>query len=228
MRKDFTEDSGNGNMCISSLARRLPRRKNTHERHWVDVHKCLRRGIQFYKAPNEVLLSPGQDGWIPTSFIYQVQVARNGRTVEPTTGQHLPSVGEVREALRATTGKRSPRRGKNRARKHQSRPCPCACVGNRPARECKIVLADGVLVGATQLVPMLAVCIMLMHQLALLRSTVTSPIMHRQKDRINAHACAQQGCCIEAQCHAESWHTSTQVLSHSSSEQGCPQPRKTP
>ncbi|OLP86617.1 hypothetical protein AK812_SmicGene32244 [Symbiodinium microadriaticum] len=48
--RDFTEDSGNGNMCISSLAR---------------------RGIQFYKAPNEVLLSPGQDGWIPTSFIYQ-------------------------------------------------------------------------------------------------------------------------------------------------------------
>ena len=36
---------------------------------WIDVHKCLRCGIPFYRAPNDVLLSPGQDGWLLPSYV---------------------------------------------------------------------------------------------------------------------------------------------------------------
>ena len=59
---------------------------------WIDVHKCLRCGIPIYRAPNDVLLSPGQDGWILPSYIFQVQITRNGRVVEAAEGQHLPTV----------------------------------------------------------------------------------------------------------------------------------------
>ena len=76
---------------------------------WVDIHKCLRCGLSFYRAPNGVLLSPGQDGWILPSYILWVQVTSSGQFVEAAAGQHLPTSKAVRDAMRIS-GQRTPRR----------------------------------------------------------------------------------------------------------------------
>ena len=89
---------------------------------WIDVHKCLRCGIPFYRAPNEVLLSPGQDGWLLPSYILWVQVTCTGQFVEAAKGQHLPETKAVREAIK-TSGQRPPRqeRKKPLANRHSIR-----------------------------------------------------------------------------------------------------------
>ena len=76
---------------------------------WVDIHKCLRCGMSFYRAPNGVLLSPGQDGWILPSHILWVQVTSTGQFVEAAEGQRLPTTRAVRDAIRIS-GQRTPRR----------------------------------------------------------------------------------------------------------------------
>ena len=89
---------------------------------WIDVHKCLRCGIPLYRAPHDVLLSPGQDGWILPSYILWVQVTRTGQFVEAAKGQHLPATKAVREAIK-TSGQRPPRqeREKQLANRHSIR-----------------------------------------------------------------------------------------------------------
>ena len=88
---------------------------------WVDIHKCLRCGMSFYRAPNNVLLSPGQDGWILPSFILWVQVTSTGQFVEAAEGQHLPTTKAVRDAIRIS-GQRTPRR--EREKNPMRSPCP--------------------------------------------------------------------------------------------------------
>ena len=65
-------------------------------------------GYRSIGAPNEVLLSPGQDGWLLPSYILWVQVTSTGQFVEAAKGQHLPGTKAVREAIK-TSGQRPPR-----------------------------------------------------------------------------------------------------------------------
>ena len=53
-------------------------------------------GYRSIGAPNEVLLSPGQDGWLLPSYILWVQVTSTGQFVEAAKGQHLPGTKAVR------------------------------------------------------------------------------------------------------------------------------------
>ena len=77
---------------------------------WVDIHKCLRCGMSFYRAPNGALLSPGQDGWILPSYILWVQVTSSGHFVEAAEGQQrrcgMP-LGSLASGLRAGSEKRT-------------------------------------------------------------------------------------------------------------------------
>ena len=90
---------------------------------WVDIHKCLRCGMSFYRAPNGVLLSPGQDGWILPSYILWVQVTSSGQFVEAAEGQHLPTSKAVRDAIRIS-GQRTPRREREKNPIYRRGPCP--------------------------------------------------------------------------------------------------------
>ena len=68
---------------------------------WVNIRQCFRQGIEFYEAPNSVLLSPGKKGYIPPSCIAYVQLASNGMTVTTRGRHHLPTHEEVLNAMNA-------------------------------------------------------------------------------------------------------------------------------
>ena len=75
-------------------------------------------GYRSIGAPNEVLLSPGQDGWLLPSYILWVQVTSTGQFVEAAKGQHLPGTKAVREAIK-TSGQRPPRQERKKPLAHR-------------------------------------------------------------------------------------------------------------
>ena len=48
---------------------------------WVDLRKALRDGIRFYLSTNQVLLSPGRHGQIPSQYFTKVRNLRSGEDV---------------------------------------------------------------------------------------------------------------------------------------------------
>ena len=77
---------------------------------WVNIRQCFRQGIEFYEAPNGVILSPGKNGYIPPDCIAHVQLAYNGAKVAAKGGHHLPTKADVQSAMRTSGGQRTPHR----------------------------------------------------------------------------------------------------------------------
>ena len=92
---------------------------------WISIRRCFRQGIEFFEAPNGVILSPGRDGYIPPDCIAHVQLAHNGAKVAAKGGHHLPTNADVQSAMHTSGGQRTPRRT---GQKMLDRRIPPACV----------------------------------------------------------------------------------------------------
>ena len=50
---------------------------------YIDVPKCLQKGIKFFRSTNNVILSDGIDGVIPPDCFLKVVDFRNGTVIYP-------------------------------------------------------------------------------------------------------------------------------------------------
>lgn len=66
---------------------------------WVDLAAAIRHGIPFFMAENQVILTPGSDGVVPSVFFLQVKDLRSGELIHTATSSAAPGSAHRSNAI---------------------------------------------------------------------------------------------------------------------------------